>query len=233
MPTNAPSSILLSSARLSTPAWLQIAPPRAASRIGVASRIPLLSSSTVKTLKNPSILATLSLQGTASFSGEPLPCSGNILFIQLPCRNKEDNKSNDGASQLARDIQVQLQTELCTELQPGKQDADDEHPKGMDLTQDGGCETVEAQANGEARHDSTMDTHHLDGSRQPGQRAADEHGSDGRAIAEDASKKCKSPGLPGHALFVARLGPPQVNIDNDDGKNCNHKTNSPLRTWQE
>src|SRR6185503_13356379 len=131
MPTKAPSSILLSSARFSTPAWLQMAPPSAASRIGVARRIPLLSSSTVKTLKNPSMLAALSFQGTASFSGEPLTRPGNILFIKLPCRHKEDDKSDDGTSQLARDIQIQLQTELRTQLKPGEQNGHDEHANGM------------------------------------------------------------------------------------------------------
>src|SRR5687768_9540004 len=102
MPTNAPSSILLSNARLSTPAWLQIAPPSAASRIGVASRMPLLSSSTVKTLKNPSMSATLSFQRATSFAGGPLARPGDVLLIQLPGCHKEDDETDDRAAQLAR-----------------------------------------------------------------------------------------------------------------------------------
>src|SRR5918996_429343 len=107
MPTKAPSSILLSRARLSTPAWLQIAPPSAASRMGVASRIPLLSSSTVKTLKNPSMLAALSFQRRASSARGPLPRPGDILFIQFSCCHKQDDEANDRASQLAWNVQVE------------------------------------------------------------------------------------------------------------------------------
>src|SRR5919106_2209937 len=98
MPTKAPSSILLSRARLSTPAWLQRAPPSAASRIGVARRIPLLSNSTVKTLKNPSMLGAFSFQLIASLASGPLPRPNDTLLIQLACSNKEDNEPDDRAS---------------------------------------------------------------------------------------------------------------------------------------
>src|SRR5215510_2139079 len=120
MPTKAPRSILLSSARLSTPAWLQRAPPSAANRMGVARRIPLLSSSTVKTLKNPSMLAAFSFQATGSLAIKPRPRADDAFLIQLPRSNKKDDESNDRAAQLSRDIQFQLQTDLRTELQTRK-----------------------------------------------------------------------------------------------------------------
>src|SRR5687767_3613809 len=145
MPTKAPSSILLSSARLSIPAWLQSAPPSAANRIGVASRIPLLSNSTVKTLKNPSMLLAFSFQVTASPASEPIPCPNDTLLIQLPCGNKENNKSDDGASQFSRDSQLQLKANLCTQFKTGKQDRDDEHPNRMYLPKDGGCKTIKTK----------------------------------------------------------------------------------------
>src|SRR5215207_1127560 len=118
MPTKAPSSILLSSARLSTPAWLQMAPPSAANRMGVASRIPLLSSSTVKTLKNPSMSAAFSFQVLAPPTREPIPDAGDTLFVEPARSHKEDNEAYDGPSQLTRDIQIQLQTQLRTKFEP-------------------------------------------------------------------------------------------------------------------
>src|SRR6185503_6677215 len=208
MPTKAPSSILLSSAKLSTPAWLQRAPPSAANRMGVARRIPLLSSSTVKTLKNPSMLATFSFQVTASPASEPIAHAHDTLLIQFPCSNKEDNESDDRASQLARDSQIQLQTQLCAQFETGKQDGDDEHPNGMYLPKDGGCKAIKTQANRETGHYSAVNAHHLDGTCQPGESAADQHCADGCIITRDTSKKGKFPGLSGHALFVARFGSP-------------------------
>src|SRR6266508_3198102 len=104
MPTKAPSSILLSNARLSTPAWLQSAPPRAANRMGVARRMPLLSSSTVKTLKNPSMLLTLSFQLTVSPARQPITDADDAHLIELPGRHKQDNEPDDRAAQFAWNI---------------------------------------------------------------------------------------------------------------------------------
>src|SRR5512132_4270681 len=112
MPTKAPSSILLSSARLSTPAWLQSAPPSAASRMGVARRMPLLSNSTVNTLKNPSMLLTLSFQLAIPAASQPIPDAHDAPLIEFPCCHKQDNEPDDRAPQFAWNVQLQLQTDL-------------------------------------------------------------------------------------------------------------------------
>src|SRR5512138_327870 len=100
MPMKAPSSILLSRARLRTPAWLQSAPPSAARRIGVARRMPLLSSSTVKTLKNPSMSFALSFQAAVAAAGGPLADAADVLMVQFSCCDEENDKANDRPAQL-------------------------------------------------------------------------------------------------------------------------------------
>src|SRR5688572_13548803 len=197
MPTKAPSSILLSSARLSTPAWLQMAPPSAANRMGVASRIPLLSNSTVKTLKNPSILRAFSFQVSTASAREPIPRPEDTLFIQLPCSNKENNKSNDGASQFPWDSQLQLKTNLRTQFKARKEDGDNEDSNRMYLSQDGRGKPIKTQPHRETGHDPAVNASDLDRTCQPRQRAADQHGANGRVITGDAAEKSKLPRLPG------------------------------------
>ena len=79
----------------------------------------------------------------------------------------------------------------------------------------------------------SVDAHHLDGTGQPGQRAADQHGADGGPVAADAAKQGEAAGLSGHALFVAVLGAPEVDVDRDHGDHRDHKTHAPLGARQE
>src|ERR1043165_6939796 len=106
MPTNAPSNILLSNAKLSTPAWLQSSPPNAARRIGVARRMLLFSNSTVKTLKNPSMGFLFSFYVATAPAVEPISKAGDILLVQSARSDEEDNKSDDRTTQFARNIQL-------------------------------------------------------------------------------------------------------------------------------
>src|SRR5687767_8557447 len=102
----------------------------------------------------------------------------------------------------------------------------------MDLPEDRGRETVEAQPHRETSHDPPVNAHYLDRASQPGEGATDQHGTDRRPVAVDASKKSKSFGLSRHTLFVARFGTPQVQIDGDHGEHCNDKSHTPFGTGQ-
>ena len=88
-----------------------------------------------------------------------------------------------------------------------KQDGNDEHPEGMS-GQGSRQSARRTRVRPRSRCDPAVDSHHLDCPRQPCKGTADQHGTDSCLVAADASVERKPPRLSGHALLVPGLGPP-------------------------
>ena len=71
--------------------------------MGVARRMLLLISLTVKTLKNPSMLAALSFYRACSSACHPAP-SADAFLAQLARGHKEDDETDDGPALASRGI---------------------------------------------------------------------------------------------------------------------------------